>query len=227
MLARSGLTLPPWTVPTSLTIRCPSSSTPAFSHFWMRRTTRRSATRCSMNRTSHSCSNVSKKLRFVNRVQDRDDGTLDDFVFQRGNAERPLPPVRLRDVRATYRLCSIRPSLQPLREVLEICLQGRPVVLPRLAVDAGCRVPLHCEVGRAQSLHVVHMMEKRAEPLFPVLLGCLPYTLERAGRAGSALCPGRVAFRRVPLGPLPSLPHLRHPFRDVVRRVPRYYEAVR
>ena len=34
-------------------IRFPSSSTPALSHFWINRTTRRSAIRCSTNFTSH------------------------------------------------------------------------------------------------------------------------------------------------------------------------------
>src|SRR5437867_4540972 len=70
-------------------------------------------------------------------------------------------------------------------------------------------------------------VEKRREPLFPVLLCCLTYALERAGRVGPALGPGRVALRRVPLGPLPSLPHLRRLFRGVVRRVRGYYRAVR
>src|SRR2546429_342016 len=37
--------------------------TPALSHFWISRTTRRSATRCSINFTSHPCSRVSKKAR--------------------------------------------------------------------------------------------------------------------------------------------------------------------
>src|SRR5438046_2095886 len=36
--------LPPCTVPTSLRVRVPSSSTPAFSHFWMSRTKRRPCT---------------------------------------------------------------------------------------------------------------------------------------------------------------------------------------
>ncbi len=45
----------------SLRIRCPSSSTPAFSHFWMSRTTRWSAIRCSTNFTSHPWSRVSKE----------------------------------------------------------------------------------------------------------------------------------------------------------------------
>ena len=53
--------LPPWTVPTSLVVRVPSSSTPAFNHFWMSRTTRRSAIRCSTNFTSHSWESPSKK----------------------------------------------------------------------------------------------------------------------------------------------------------------------
>src|SRR5712691_11540290 len=50
--------LPPCTVPTSLCMRCPSSSTPAFNHFWMSRRMRRSAMRCSRNFTTHPWSNV-------------------------------------------------------------------------------------------------------------------------------------------------------------------------
>jgi hypothetical protein len=71
------------------------------------------------------------------------------------------------------------------------------------------------------------VVKERREPLFPVLLGCLTYTLERAGRVGPALSPGRVALRRVPLGPLPSLLCLHRPFRDSVRQVRGYYGAVR
>ena len=46
-------------------VRLPRSPSldPAASHFWMSRTTRRSATRCSMNRISQPWSNVSKKPR--------------------------------------------------------------------------------------------------------------------------------------------------------------------
>src|SRR5215469_13049319 len=41
MFDNSGLMLPPSTVPISLCTRLPSSSTPALSHFWIKRTTRR------------------------------------------------------------------------------------------------------------------------------------------------------------------------------------------
>jgi hypothetical protein len=62
MLASSGLMLPPCTVPSSLCVNLPSSSTPACSPFLISRTTRASATRSSMNFTSQSCSMVSKNL---------------------------------------------------------------------------------------------------------------------------------------------------------------------
>ena len=54
-------------------IRFPSSSTPAFNHFWMSRTTRRSTMRCSMNFTSHSCEIASKKPRMAgNTLADKE-----------------------------------------------------------------------------------------------------------------------------------------------------------
>jgi Reverse transcriptase (RNA-dependent DNA polymerase) len=52
----------PLGVPSSTRIRFPSSSTPALSHFWISRTTRRSAIRCSMNFTSHLCGSASPLL---------------------------------------------------------------------------------------------------------------------------------------------------------------------
>ncbi len=50
-----------------------------------------------------------EKVDLVDGVQDRDDGALDQLVFQRRNAERPQPPVRLRDVRPPDRLRPVRP----------------------------------------------------------------------------------------------------------------------
>jgi hypothetical protein len=38
-----------------------------------------------------------EEVRLVDGVQYLDDGALDDFVLQRGDPERPRPPVRLRD----------------------------------------------------------------------------------------------------------------------------------
>jgi hypothetical protein len=79
----------------------------------------------------------SEKICFVDSVQHFDRRTLDDFVFQRRNSERPLPPVGLRYIHPTHRFRSVRPSLQPMGKILETVLEGLAVVPPRLSVDTG------------------------------------------------------------------------------------------
>jgi hypothetical protein len=58
-----GVTVAPCGDPLSLADHAPSSTTPALSHRWIRRRTRRSAIRCSRNLTSHKCSRLVKKSR--------------------------------------------------------------------------------------------------------------------------------------------------------------------
>ncbi len=77
-------------------------------------------------------------------------------------------------------------------EIRCLGLQVLPVVLPRLAVDAWRRVPLHSPIRRAQPPDAVDVVQERREPLPPVLLGGLTYPLERAWRACPALCPEHV-----------------------------------
>ena len=168
-----------------------------------------------------------EEVGLVDGVQHLDRRALDDLVLQRGNAERPLPPVGLGDVRPLDRLRSVRPALQPSGEVLEVLLQGLPVVLPRLAVDPGRGVPLQREVRRPQVLDVVDVVQERREPHLLVPLSCLTYPLQRTGRAVPALCPGRVLLARVPFGQAPSLHPLRRRLPGVVRRLRRYYGPVR
>jgi hypothetical protein len=90
-------------------------------------------------------------------------------------------------------------------------------VLPRFTIDPCRRIPLDGEIGGAQRVDGIHVMEERGEPLLSLSSCQLSYTLERAGRASPALCPERVTLGRVPLSPLPSLHHLRGPFQGVVR----------
>ena len=77
-----------------------------------------------------------KKVLFVDGVQHLDDGALDDLILQRGNAERPLPPVRLRDVGPPNRACSERAPFHPGGQVVEMTLQRLAVVLPRFPIDS-------------------------------------------------------------------------------------------
>jgi hypothetical protein len=61
MFASKGETTAPCGVPTFVSDHWPSSDTPALSHFWIKRTIRRSATRCWRNFSVHSWLTLSKE----------------------------------------------------------------------------------------------------------------------------------------------------------------------
>ena len=81
--------------------------------------------------------------------------------------------------------------------------------------------------GRATNVRIEHPIHRRGEPLPPPPPGGLTHSLEASRRIGPALCPDVVTVGRVLLGPPASLDHLRSRYPDVVRRRPRYYQAVR
>src|SRR5262249_18808360 len=78
-----------------------------------------------------------------------------------------------------------------------------------------------------QAVFVVDMVQKRCEPLLPFSLSCLTYPRKRTWRASPAQSPGRVLLEGISLGQPPSLHLLRGRFLGSVRRLPRYYGAVR
>src|SRR5216683_2451338 len=169
----------------------------------------------------------SKKVGFVDSVQHLDRRTLDDFVFQRRYSERSLPPVGLRDIHSTHRLRSVRSSLPPFGEILEVSLPLLAIVPPRLPVHARRGFLLQREVGHAQRFQVVDVVQKRREPQLLILSCCLTYPLQRTRRVFPARCPGRVLLWQVPFGQPPSLRPLRHRLSGFVRGPLRYYRAVR
>jgi hypothetical protein len=169
----------------------------------------------------------SEEIRFLDGVQHLDRRTLDDFVFQRRDSERSLPPVGLRDIHPTHRLRPIRSSLQPIGKILEIPFQFLTVVLPCLPVDARRGFLLQSEVGHAQRFQVVDVVQKRREPQLLILSCCLTYPLQRTRRVRPARCPGHVLLWQVPLGQTASLHPLRGRLPGFVRRLLRYYQSVR
>src|SRR5258707_7722956 len=168
-----------------------------------------------------------EKVCFVDSVQHLDRRALDDFVFQRRDSERSLPPVGLRDKHPTHRLRSIRSSLQPFGKILEIHLQLLAVVPPRLPVHTGSGFLLQSEVGHSQCFQVVDVVQERREPQLLILSCCLLYPLQRTGRVGPTRCPGRVLLWQVPFGQTLSLRPLRRRLSGIVRRLPRYCRSVR
>src|ERR1019366_1173663 len=76
---------------------------------------------------------------------------------------------------------------------------------------------LRLRVGHAKRLEVVDVVQERREPHLPVPACCLPYPLQRTGRALPAQSPGRVLLLQVPFGQTSSLHLLRHRLPGVVR----------
>src|SRR5580692_3936165 len=169
----------------------------------------------------------SEKIRFVDSVQHLDRRTLDDLIFQRRYPERSQPPVGLRYIHPTHRLGSLRSSLQPMGEILEVVLEGLTVVPPRLSIHTSRGLLLQVEVGPAQCFRVVDVVQKRGEPQLLVLSCCLTYPLQRTERVFPARCPGRVLLGQVPFGQASSLHPLRCRLPGVVRGLLRYSRSVR
>ena len=93
-----------------------------------------------------------EEVGFVDSVEYFHRRSLNELVFKRRDAERSLPPVRLRNVHPTHGLGPVRSALQPMGEVLEILLKVLAVVPPRLTVYTGCSVPLQLRIGEPQSV---------------------------------------------------------------------------
>ncbi len=89
------------------------------------------------------------------------------------------------------------------------------------------RLPQHREPSLPGLPADVHVVQKRRELLLPILSCCLPYPLKSAWHTIPTLCSERVALGRISLGQSPSLHHLRSRLPGLVRRLPRYYGAVR
>jgi len=167
-----------------------------------------------------------EKVRLVDGVEHLDDGSLDNLVFQRGDPERPLPPIRLRDVHPPRRPCAVRSLAESGVQPTEILVELRSIPLPRDPVCPRGSVLAQCLVRLPKPVDG-DVVEKRGELRLPVPYCHFAYPVQRIGRTSPALRPGCVLLARVPLGQAPSLHRLRCRRPGVVRRLHRYYGPVR
>src|SRR6266540_4165458 len=119
-----------------------------------------------------------EEVRLVDGVQHLDDGALDDLVLQRGNPERPQPPVRLRDVHPPRRLRPVSAPVDTGMQIPKVLFEILPVVLPRHLVHPRRRRRAQPPIGRAQALDA-DVVQKRREPRIPVLPRDSAHTIQR------------------------------------------------
>src|SRR6266404_5268994 len=175
-----------------------------------------------------------EKVSLVDATQHLDCRSLDNFILQRSDPERSLPPVFFGDEYPTHWLRSISSTPQPRREVCEIALQILPVLSPRFPVYSRSSVTLQPVIGFTQSAQVVDVVHEAGELHLPIFHGCLPYPPQRTLHDAPVQCPVRVLPRRLPFGQTPSLHSLRHRRIGIARRrasfvrgLRRYYGSVR
>jgi hypothetical protein len=166
------------------------------------------------------------EVHLVDGVQHLDHRPLDDLVLQRGDPERPLPPVDLRYVRPPRRLRSIRAPVDTGVKIPKVLLQIPPVVPPRHPVHPRRSVRADRPIRRPQAIDG-HVMKERREPCIVVLPRHLAHAAKLTRHAHSGSASGARFARRVSLGRPPSLHHLRDRRGGLVRRLRRYYGAVR
>ncbi len=121
---------------------------------------------------------VTPEVRLVDGVEHLDGGPLDDLAFQRRDAERPLPPVRLRDVRPPRRTRPVAPLLHPLVQAPEIRHQVLPAGFPGHPVHPRRGLRAQVPVGHHQALQG-DVVQQRSEPCFLVPYCHLPHTVQR------------------------------------------------
>ena len=77
-----------------------------------------------------------EEIFLVDRVQHHNGSALDDFVFQGGNRQGPLPAVRLRNIGPARRLRPVSPAVDAAMQIDEPALKVRLVLLPCHAIHA-------------------------------------------------------------------------------------------
>src|ERR1035441_201910 len=82
------------------------------------------------------------KVHLINLIEDRDHRLLDDFVLQRSDAQRTLPPVGFRYIHSSRRLCPVRSPVYPAMKILKPIFQAVLILAPLHAVYSRGRVPL-------------------------------------------------------------------------------------
>jgi len=161
-----------------------------------------------------------QKVLFVNLVEDRHYGLLDDLVLQGCDAQRTLSSIGFRDVGSLGRLRPIRPLMDSTVQVCQFLLQVRLILSPRQPVHSRCSISLQGVIAVPQQINR-YVVEQRSEPC-PSFLTChFTHITPAAHLADPALRPGRGRPPDVLLDRSPFLHALRQRLPAIVRTLRR------
>jgi hypothetical protein len=101
------------------------------------------------------------KILFVNLVEDRPYGLLNDLIFQGCDAQGTLPPIGFRNVGSLGRLRSIRSPMDSAMQIRQLLMEVRLILFPRHAVDSRRGFPLQSVKAYPQQIDG-NVVEQRA-----------------------------------------------------------------
>jgi hypothetical protein len=166
------------------------------------------------------------EVRLVDGVEHLDDGSLEELVLQRGNAQRPLPPVRLRDIHPPRRPRPIATRVNTGVQIPKVLFEILPVVHPHHPIHPRRGLGLKRPVRRPRTVDL-DVVQERGEPCLLLLPCDSAHAIQRAWRALCGSESGTRVAGHVPLAQAPFLHRLRRRQPGDVRRVRRYYGPVR
>ena len=118
-----------------------------------------------------------EEIHLVDCIQYLDHRSLYDLVFERCDAQRSLPPVRLGNEGPSRWFRSVRSSMQSAVQRSQVLRKSLSVLLEIHPVYPGCRFRRQCQVGRPQSLHC-DMVKQRRELRRPVPSRCFSHAAQ-------------------------------------------------
>ena len=91
-----------------------------------------------------------QKRSFVDGLQDHAHGLLHDLVLQSRNSNRPLPPIRVRDMHPSHGKRVVAAAVDPVLQVREASFEMLAVLAPRDPIHPGCRFLLQASIRLRQ-----------------------------------------------------------------------------
>src|SRR5580704_3910374 len=160
------------------------------------------------------------EVHLINLIENGHHRLLNDFVRQRRDAQRALPPVGLRYMHSSRGLCPVRTTVNPAVQIGKPTLQPGLILFPSHAIHPGRSLPLQRVKAVPEQIHA-QMVEQSSESVPSPFPSRLTHTAQSLGHPFPALCRASVGRSDVLLGPRPSLPYLRRGLSLVVRQVHR------
>lgn len=141
----------------------------------------------------------------INLIENRHHSLLNDFVLQRCDAQRALPPVGLRYIDSSRRSCPIRSMVYPAVKIRKPTFQPGFILLPHHPIYSGRCLPLQCEKAVPDQVQA-QVVEQNGEPFLLPYRCCLPHTVQSCYMRFPPLRRGHVRLNDVLLNLCPFPP---------------------